>query len=71
MVVNQLAFFSYDSLTCNIPYVGKIATPYENIRSGLFKDSSLMGIFPLPPLNFATVNMISSRHDPWIVPNPD
>ena len=69
--IDQLALFSYDSSTGNIPYVGNTNTPYENIGMGLFKYSSLMGIFPLLPLNVATVNVISSRHDPWIVPNSD
>jgi hypothetical protein len=48
----------------------------------MFKDSLLMGIFPLPPLsptaNVAPINMISSSTsgslgsiDPWVVPRPE
>jgi hypothetical protein len=50
---------------------------------GLFKDSSLMGTFPIPPPDVphpvvASINMISTSvhgtpasYDPWMVPNPD
>ena len=46
------------------------------IGAGLFKDSSLVGIFPWsppdPPLKFP-INMISTHtcHHPWIIPHPD
>jgi hypothetical protein len=45
----------------------------------MFKGSSLMGKFPLPPLNvtFYPINMISlvtigslGSSDPWVVPRP-
>ena len=69
VIVDQLALFSSDSSIGNIPYVGKTTSSYENIGPSLFKDSSLMGIFPLPPPNVTTINMISSGHDPWIFPS--
>jgi hypothetical protein len=51
-----------------------------NVIVGIFKDTSLMGIFLLPPMsptaNIATINMISSftsrsiiSVDPWVVPH--
>lgn len=36
--------------------------------AGLFKDPALMCVFPLPPPNLASVNMISVRSDPWFLP---
>ena len=71
MTVDQLDFFPSEYLASKIMYVGKAATPYENIGLGLFKDSSLMGVFQLTPLKFTSVNMILSSHDPWIIPNLD
>ena len=73
VTMDQLDFFPSESSVGNIPYVGKAATPYENIGLGLLKYSSLMGVFLLPllPLNVASINMISSGHYQWIVPNLD
>lgn len=72
ITVDQLALFSSNSSTINVPYVGKTIIPYENFKVGLFKDSSLMGTFSLPsPSNVSFVNMISSINDPWIIPIPD
>jgi len=53
-----------------------------NVIVGIFKDTSLMGIFLLPPMspiaNIATINMISSftsrsiiSVDPWVVPHSE
>jgi hypothetical protein len=53
---------------------------YMNVGAWIFKDPSLMGIFPLPPpsptAHIALVNMISSftsgslgSIDPWVVPH--
>lgn len=55
VIVDQLAFFSSYYSTRKFPYVGNTTTPYENIGPGLFKDSSLMGIFSLPPRNVVTI----------------
>jgi hypothetical protein len=52
-----------------------------SVGAWMFKDSSLMGTFPLPPLppvaNMDMINMISSfsngslrSSDPWVVPRP-
>lgn len=43
----------------------------ESVGAGLFKDPALMGVFPLPPTNLASVNMISVRSDPWVLPPPN
>jgi len=75
--VDQLSYYtSYPNSTGNIPFVRKTNTLYEDTSVGLLKDSSLMGTFALPPLNFpsnlAEVNMITSStmeyYDPWIMP---
>jgi hypothetical protein len=33
----------------NIPFLGKSDLKYKSVGVGLLKDSSLMGVFPLPP----------------------
>ena len=58
VIENQLDFFPSESSAGNIPYVRMVITPYEYIRLGMFKDSSLMGVFPLPLMNIASINMI-------------
>jgi hypothetical protein len=80
--IDQLAFFNSDTHTGNVPFIAKNPSSYENVNVGLLKDSSLMGTFPIPPLNvpclsIASINMISTSihelrtsHDPWIVPDP-
>jgi len=63
---------SQHSSTSNVPYVGKINIPYENVGACISKDSTLMGKFSLPPpTNVTSVNMILSSNDPWIIPSPD
>ena len=52
-------------------YVKHIGAPYESVRAGLFKDTALMGIFPLPPPHVTFVNMISVQSNPWVIPSPD
>jgi hypothetical protein len=83
VTVDQLAFFNSDSHTSNVPFIVKTPPSYENVSVGLLKDSLLMGMFPIPPLDiptpfFASINMISivvgeipESYDPWIVPNSD
>jgi hypothetical protein len=46
----------------NVPFLGQ--NSFESVGVGLLKDSSLMGVFPLPSLptpQVATLNMISTR----------
>jgi hypothetical protein len=83
VTVDQLAFFSSDSHTSNIPFIAKTPPSYENVGVGLLKDSSLMGTFPIPPPDVpppfvSSINMISTNvgktpesYDPWIVPSLD
>ena len=57
IIVDQLSFFTSSSEN-NVPYVDQI--PFlDSIGPCLFKDPTLMGIFPLPPPNTVQVNMIS------------
>jgi hypothetical protein len=48
----------------NIPFLGHSDLKYESVGVGILKDSSLMGFFPLPPLDHphqvSTLNMIST-----------
>ena len=44
------------------------SAPYESVGAGLFKDPALMCIFPLPPPHLASVNMISVKSYPWVIP---
>jgi hypothetical protein len=81
VTVDQLALFHSDARTGNVPFIAKPPRGYENVGVGLLKDSSLMGTFPIPPLDvphlfFASINMISTSvhetptsYDPWMVPN--
>lgn len=71
VIFNHLAFFSSNSSNGNVPYVGNTDIPNESVGVGIFIDSSLMGNFPLPPLNVAFINMVSNRHNPWVIPHPD
>jgi hypothetical protein len=82
VTVDQLTSFNSDTRTSNIPFIAKTPHGYENVGVGLLKDSSLIGTFPIPPLDvpclsIASINMISTlpqellvSHNPWIVPNP-
>jgi hypothetical protein len=81
VTVNQLSFFNSDTCTDNVPFIAKTPPGYENVGVGILKDSSLMGTFPIPPLDVphssvSSINMISTlphelptSHDPWIVPD--
>jgi hypothetical protein len=66
-----------------VSFIAKTPPGYENVGVVLLKDSSLMGIFPIPPPpdvprpSVASINMISvvphelpMYFDPWIVPDP-
>jgi hypothetical protein len=82
ITVNQIAFFNSDTYNGNVSFITKTPPGYENVGVGLLKDSSLMGTFPIPPLDvprssIASINMISTlphelpvSHDPWIVLDP-
>jgi hypothetical protein len=82
VIVDQLAFFNSNTHTGNVPFIAKTPPGYENVVVGLFKDSSLMGTFPIHPpdvphSSVASINMISTlphelpaSHDLWIVPDP-
>jgi hypothetical protein len=82
VTVDQLAFFNSDTRTKNVPFIAKTPPRYENVSVGLLKDSTLMGTFPIPPLDVppplvASINMISTfvlatpmSFDPWIVLAP-
>jgi len=71
VTVNQLSFFASSFSDGNVPYVKHYGAPYESVGDGLFKDSSLMGIFPLPPPHVAFVNMVSVKSNSWVIPTPD
>jgi len=70
-MADQLSFFASLSSDGNVPYVKHISAPYESVGAGLFKDTTLMGIFSLPPLHVASVNMISIKSNLWVIPSPD
>lgn len=58
-----------------VPLVGRGFDCYVSLGTGLLKASSLMGCFPLPPLQVSqSVNMLSSipheLTDPWILMAP-
>jgi hypothetical protein len=82
VTVDQLAFFNSDTCTNNVPFIEKSSLGYENVGVGLLKDSTLMGMFMIPPPDIppplvASINMISTsiRETPassnlWIIPKP-
>lgn len=45
--------------------------PYESVGTRPFKDPTLMAIFPLSPLHVASINMLSVKFDPWVIPSPN
>jgi hypothetical protein len=85
ITIDQLVFCTPDlgsNAGSNVPFVGDTTQYFVNIGVGMFKDTSLMGIFPLPPpsptAHIAPINMISSftsgslgSFDPWVVPHPE
>jgi hypothetical protein len=67
VTIDQLAFCTPDlgsNVGSNVPFVGDTQQSYMSVGVGMFKDSSLMGTFPLPPppptTNISPINMISS-----------
>jgi hypothetical protein len=81
ITVDQMALFNFDSHTRNTPFVSKTTPYYENVGVDLLKYSTLMGMFPIPPLVipplfFTSINMISTTvhetpgsYHQWIVPS--
>ena len=70
MTIDQLNFCSLDVTTPaanNIPMLGQSPPPYQSVRVGMLKDSTLMGVFPSAPHSMKVVimNMISmSNYSP-------
>ena len=67
VTIDQLDYFSPDitpSTTNTVPMLGQEPPPYHSVGVGLFKYSSLMGVFPSimapPSTETSMVNMISS-----------
>ena len=65
VTINQLDYCTSDvttPTTNNIPMLWKSSPPYQSIRVGMLKDSTLMGVFPSAPpsTEVAIVNMIST-----------
>jgi hypothetical protein len=82
VTIDQLAFFNFYSHTSNVLFISKTPLGYEDVGVGIIKDSTLMGTFPIPPLDipppfFASINMIftffhetPTYYNLWIVPDP-
>lgn len=71
VIVDQLSFFAYSSLDGNVSYVKHTGSPYESVGAGIFKDSAFMGIFALPPPHVSSVNMVSVKSNPCVIPSLD
>lgn len=71
VTVEQLSFFASSSSDGNVPYGKHSGAPFKSVGAGLFNDSALMGIFPLPPPHVAFINMISVKFNPWVIPAPN
>lgn len=67
VTVDHLSFFAFSS-EGNVPFVEHTSKSCENVGARLFKDPALMGVFPLPPPNLASINMISVHSDTWVLP---
>ena len=65
-MVDQLSFFTSSS-EGNVPFVEHTSKSFEGVGARLFKDLTLMGVFPLPPPNLTPINMISVRSDPYVL----
>ena len=65
VTIDQLYYYTLDvttPMTNNIPMLGQSPPPYQSIRIGMLKYSTLMGVFPLAPpsTELVIVNMIST-----------
>ena len=78
VTVDQLSFCTPDYTTLpssSVLLIGGFPDSYVSVGTSLLKASSLMGCFPLPPLEVPhMVAMISTTLDgsidPWILPAP-
>ena len=70
-MVDKLSFFTATPSEGNVSYVEHTNIPYESVGAGLFKGSTLMCIFNLPPPNVTYVNMISVKSNLWLFPSSD
>jgi len=84
MTIDQLAYYKTKIRTnagYNVPFVGDSKSAYKSLGARMFKKSSLMGTFTLPPPPFSTnvapINIIyfntsgsCGYFDPWVVPHP-
>jgi len=66
VMVDQLSFTSSSSYG-NVLFVEHTSIPYESVGAGVFKYPALMGNFSLPPPSVASINMISTHFDPWVI----
>jgi hypothetical protein len=67
MMINHLEFYTLDLISIvgsNVPFIGDTTQYLVHFGARMFKYTSMMGIFSLPPLyptsNVAPINMISS-----------
>lgn len=70
VTIDQLSFFASSSLDGNVSYAKNTGAPYESVGAGIFKYFSLMGNFLLPPPHVSSVNMVSVKSNPWVIPSP-
>ena len=82
ITIDQLAYSRPDlrsNVGTNVSFFNDTLKGYASISAGVFKDSSLMDKFTLPPLDatFTPINMISlvtsrslGSSDTWVVPRP-
>lgn len=71
VTVDQLYLFASSSLDGNVLYIKHTGAPYESVGESLFKEATLIGIFPLPPPLVSSINMISVKSEPCVIPSLD
>ena len=64
VTIDHLSFLASSSSDDKVPYVKHYGAPFQSVGEGILKYFELMGIFPLPPPHFASVNMILVRSNP-------
>jgi hypothetical protein len=82
-MINQLDYCTphlRNNPCTNVPFIGDSSRGYESVYVGMFKDTFIMGIPPLPALDtthIAPINIICSSTGeslrfvyPWVVPHP-
>lgn len=63
VTINQLTYYTPDMKTnvgITIPFVSDSMRDYKSVSAGMFKDSSLMGTFILPPPNLLRMLLLLS-----------